>query len=87
MSATLDRAAATVAAAAIVEAEFAQLPSMRLTQAQVRRLCHLSGSDCDGALHLLLDGGRLLRDPAGQYARRESASDAWSVRRDGARRA
>jgi hypothetical protein len=87
MGPTLEIAAGTAAAAAAIDAEFRQVPALRLTGAQVRRLCNLSSGDCNAALHLLLDRRQLVCDPAGQYGRRESTADASPLRPAGARRA
>jgi hypothetical protein len=87
MGLTLEITASADATAAVIDAEFRKVPGLRLTAAQVRRLCNLSSSDCAAALHLLLGRGRLVQDPAGQYAGHESATDGGPVSRAGARRA
>jgi len=51
----------------IVGAEFDEMPGMRLTREQARRLWNLSIDDCDVVLTELTERGRLVRDPAGQY--------------------
>ena len=53
--------------AAIVAAEFREMPGMRLTVAQAQRLWHLSPDECDDVLDYLTREGRLQRDSAGQY--------------------
>ena len=53
--------------ASLIQAEFKEMPGMRLTEAQVRRLWHLSGEECDAALECLVDRGDLVRDQCGCY--------------------
>ena len=53
--------------AAIVYAEFREMPGLRLTLAQAQRLWHLSSEDCADVLNYLIREGRLQRDRAGQY--------------------
>ena len=73
MAVVLDFTTGAAALASVIEAEFAEMPGMRLTEAQVRRLWHLSRSDCESVLQLLVEAGRLVRDPGGQYARAGTA--------------
>ena len=54
----------------LIDAEFDEMPGMRLTPAQVRRLWNASKSDCDAALGHLQSEGRLVCDGAGRYRRR-----------------
>ena len=51
----------------MVEADFREMPSMRLTHAQAQRLWNLSQPDCAQVLGYLVSTGRLVRDRAGQY--------------------
>ena len=53
-----------------IDAQFKAQPAMRLTDAQVRRLCHLSADECRNALDELVDQGALVRDPSGHYRSR-----------------
>jgi hypothetical protein len=53
-----------------IDAEFDEMPGMRLTHAQVRRLWSLSERDCDEALEHLCATGHLARDSSGRYRRR-----------------
>ena len=53
--------------AAIVEAEFRDMPELRLTRAQAQRLWHLSSEECGDILDYLTRAGRLQRDRTGQY--------------------
>lgn len=50
-----------------VTAEFREMPGMRLTEPQVKRLWSLSPAECDAVLGYLVDRGELARDPAGRY--------------------
>ena len=68
VSATFGRASEVGSSAAAIEAEFAKMPGMRLTEAQARRFFGVSASDCLAALLLLVEAGRLVRDPEGPYA-------------------
>lgn len=52
----------------LIHAEFREMPGMRLTEAQVRRLWNLTASECESALEHLVDDGHLVRDPTGRYA-------------------
>jgi hypothetical protein len=85
MGLTLEVAARADATAAVIDAEFRKVPGLKLTAPQVCRICNLSSSDCAAGLHVLLGRGRLVYDHTGQYARRDSATDGWPVRRAGAR--
>ena len=58
------------ATAHLIDAEFREMPGMRLTQAQIRRLWNLSQRECDEALERLRQAGDLVVDEAGRYARR-----------------
>jgi hypothetical protein len=53
--------------ASIIEADFREMPGMRLTCAQVQRLWSLSASECTEVLQHLTRLGRLVRDASGQY--------------------
>jgi hypothetical protein len=53
--------------ARVIDAEFREMPGMRLTEAQVRRLWHLSHDECGAVLEHLVNCGQLLRDPSGRY--------------------
>jgi hypothetical protein len=55
--------------ALVIESEFKEMPGMRLTLAQVRRLWNLSTEDAAKLMANLVDEGRLTRDTAGQYCR------------------
>ena len=55
--------------ARVIDAEFDEMPGMRLTFPQIRRLWNLSESECTCALDRLCQLGHLVRDPAGRYLR------------------
>lgn len=53
-----------------INAQFREQPAMRLTDAQIRRLCHLSEDECHAALEELVDRGTLVREQSGHYRSR-----------------
>jgi hypothetical protein len=53
----------------LIDAEFCEMPGMRLTHAQARRLWNLSEAECTDALEHLCRSGRLEQDPSGRYVR------------------
>jgi hypothetical protein len=57
--------------ARLIDAEFDEMPGMRLTTAQVRRLWNLSERECQQVLHHLCEAGFLVRDRLGRYVRRD----------------
>ena len=54
----------------LIDAEFDEMPGMRLTDAQVRRLWNASHTECEEALRHLCEAQRLGRDRVGRYFRR-----------------
>jgi hypothetical protein len=50
-----------------IEAEFREMPGLRLTAPQVRRLWSLSQQDTEAALDFLSETGALIRDANGSY--------------------
>jgi hypothetical protein len=52
-----------------IEAEFREMPGMRLTDAQVRRPWNLSGELCETVLDQMCRAGHLMRDETGRYFR------------------
>ena len=66
-----DPAPRVASLAQLIEAEFDEMPGMRLTLAQVRRLWNLSQPDCEQALEYLCGAGRLACDRMGRYFRSE----------------
>ena len=55
--------------ARLIEAEFREMPGMRLTDAQVRRLWNLSSEVCQMVLDQMCRAGQLMRDETGRYFR------------------
>jgi hypothetical protein len=53
--------------ARLIEAEFREMPGMRLTDAQVRRLWNLPRDVCDTVLDQMCRAGQLMRDETGRY--------------------
>ena len=53
----------------LVQSEFAEMPGMRLTFAQAKRLWNLSHADCDSVLHYLVSAGQLTRDEHDRFGR------------------
>lgn len=53
----------------IIRAEFNEMPGMRLTLAQARRLWSLSHEECEAVLDELVRAGFLMRDERDRYAR------------------
>jgi hypothetical protein len=53
----------------LVEAEFHEMPGMRLTEGQVRRIWNLRPTECAMALARMVGTGRLCRDVSGRYTR------------------
>lgn len=51
-----------------VVAEFREMPGMRLTEAQVRRLFNLSPDECKAVLERLVESRVLTCDDAGRYS-------------------
>lgn len=52
-----------------VRREFLEMPGLRLTEAQARRLWTLGASQCSEALDNLVDSGFLVRTPDGSVIR------------------
>lgn len=55
---------------AIIRSEFNEMPGMRLTLAQARRLWSLSLEECEDLLERLVRAGFLTRDEHDRYVRR-----------------
>ena len=53
--------------------EYREMPGLRLTSAQVRRLWHLDPAACDAVLQALLEEGFLARTPDGAFVIQPSA--------------
>jgi len=50
-----------------IEAEYEEMPGMRLTLPQIRRLCGLSSNDCGKVIDYLVSAGRLAQDADGRF--------------------
>jgi DNA-binding IclR family transcriptional regulator len=57
--------------ARLIDAEFGEMPGMRLTAPQIRRLWNLSEQECHQVLQHLCQEGLLTQDPWGRYRRRD----------------
>jgi hypothetical protein len=53
----------------VIEAEYAEMPGMRLTEAQFRRLWDLTPEECHDITTTLMARGILTNDTAGRYCR------------------
>lgn len=53
----------------IIDAEYKEMPGMRLTFDQVRRLWNLSSEDCGRVLEYMVRSGRLVMDADDRYCR------------------
>jgi hypothetical protein len=58
-----------------IEGEFDEMPGMRLTEAQFRRLWALAPAECQHVTTELVNSGILARDADGRYCRREDFRD------------
>ncbi len=56
-----------------VQSEFLEMPGLRLTEAQVRRLSGLDPSYCTAVLSVLVDAGFLVRSKDGFFTRLDRA--------------
>lgn len=61
--------------------EFVEMPGLRLTPAQARRLWSVSSDTCASALETLVTLKVLVRTPDGNYARPSTTAAAHPVRR------
>ena len=53
-----------------IQIEFIEMPDLKLTAAQIRRLCDLPHEICEPAVAALEQSGFLWRAPDGRYVRR-----------------
>jgi Fic family protein len=53
----------------LIDAEYQEMPGMRLTFAQVRRLWNLSADECTRVLDYLVDSGVLTQDEDHRFCR------------------
>jgi len=54
-----------------IQIEFAEMPDMKLSHAQIQRLCNLPPEVCDAALASLVESGFLWRRGDGSFLRRD----------------
>ena len=52
-----------------IRADYLEMPGMRLTAAQVQRLCGIDGAKCQRVLDALVETKFLYMSPDGRYAR------------------
>ena len=64
-----------------VQGEFLEMPGLRLTEAQARRLWGLDAASCAALLGALVDAKFLFRTRDGAFMRMEHASTAKAVLR------
>jgi hypothetical protein len=53
-----------------IQVEYIEMPDLKLTLTQIRRLCDLPEELCEGAVAALLQVGFLWRAPDGRFVRR-----------------
>jgi len=70
-----------------IQIAFMEMPEMRLTRAQVRRLLNLSTDACERALAVLVQSGFLTESLDGALARGTSTSAAAALHRESTARA
>jgi hypothetical protein len=58
-----------------IEGEFSEMPGMRLTEPQFRRLWALDSTECQQVTTALVKSGVLARDAGGRYCRRDDLHD------------
>ena len=66
---TLCHAGSVAAILQRIKGEYLELPELKLTQWQARRLWGLEGSECEAILAALVDTRFLRRTPDGSYVR------------------
>jgi hypothetical protein len=70
----------TYAACARIQTEYIEMPDLKLTTAQVRRLCGLRPDVCDAAVRVLVANGFLWQTANGALLRRNHSSWASPAR-------
>lgn len=63
----------TYAACARIQTEYIEMPDLKLTVAQVRRLCGLRADVCDAAVRVLVANGFLCEAANGALLRRSAS--------------
>jgi hypothetical protein len=64
----------TYAACARIQTEYIEMPDLKLTIAQVRRLCGLRAEICEAAIRVLVESGFLCQTPNGSLLRRSHSA-------------
>lgn len=64
----------TSALLCVIRGEFREMPGMRLTRDQFRRLWNLTAAECDRVLTHLLQDDFLIEGPNGRFARKADLS-------------
>ena len=64
----------TYAACARIQTEYIEMPDLKLTVAQVRRLCGLRAEICEAAIRVLVESGFLRQTPGGSLLRRSHSA-------------
>jgi hypothetical protein len=57
-----------------IETAYIEMPGLKLTAPQARRLWNIPGDVCDGALATLVKRGFLVKSPTGTFLRRAVAA-------------
>ena len=65
----------------LIQMEYQEMPDLKLTFGQARRLWNLSNELCESALTLLTGSGFLAQTADGHYVRRGDLSRAYEPRR------
>jgi hypothetical protein len=73
-----ERDARVSRATELIRAEYRDSPGLRLTQAQIQRLCRLDADACEAALGELVSAGALRRVPSGAYVRADAGNEVPS---------
>ncbi len=63
-----------------IRVEYVEMPDLRLSLAQARRLWNLPADLCETALSTLVQSGFLARTPDGSFLRTAAGSDGFEVR-------
>lgn len=56
-----------------IQGEFLEMPGLRLTEPQARRLWNIDATSCSSIVSLLIEGGFLFRTPDGSFMHVEQA--------------
>lgn len=69
----------TYAACARIQTEYIEMPALKLTVGQVRRLCGLRAEVCEAAIRVLVANGFLCRAANGALLRRNTSHRLRSI--------